>query len=456
MAHLHSVYDTDKHFIIDAVTRAIQNTSDKIKLMQNDHDSERLTFEIPRYIDGHDMSVCNKVEVHFNNIEAAKTATSKDVYPVKDLQISPDSKDVVIFSWLISQKATKHAGTLNFCVRFACLAEDATIEYQWFSDIHKGITVSEGICNTETILKDYSDILEQWKQELESIKSDYAQNDPTQPDYIKNRIAYYCRKFDDIEAKEYAEPVFAVVNIEESGETYTEPMLVKLAELPDNTTPKDIIDELIGFVISYDGGIEEIRFDDPDFFPEEEQQYISYENLADEEGKYIGSSFCLYGQPYVVAVNSDRVIWNYLYSYEDEGETYEELLSIFFPEKGIYTSLIGYEENEDGTMSYESFYKILFKDVKKIDKNLLPSEIFNQKITVDDEPILSSLNPISSGAVYDLKTSLEYKIRQTAYDIDNKKMDKIPVSISDNGKILGVVNGRLTLVSIASAEDEVF
>lgn len=172
MAHIHSVYDTDKHFVIDAVTRAIQNTSDKIKLMQNDHDSERFTFEIPRHIDGHDMSVCNKVEVHFNNIEAAKTATSKDVYPVEDLQISPDSEDVVIFSWLISQKATKHAGTLNFCVRFACLAEDATIEYQWFSDIHKGITVSEGICNTETTLKDYSDILEQWKQELESIKKE--------------------------------------------------------------------------------------------------------------------------------------------------------------------------------------------------------------------------------------------------------------------------------------------
>lgn len=34
MAHKHSIYDTDPHFKIDPATRAIQNESGKVKLMQ--------------------------------------------------------------------------------------------------------------------------------------------------------------------------------------------------------------------------------------------------------------------------------------------------------------------------------------------------------------------------------------------------------------------------------------
>lgn len=165
MSHLHSVYDNDTHFKIDPVTRKIKNESGKVILMQNDHNSERFTFEIPRYVDGHDMSKCNKVEVHFINLKDDKTARNSDVYPVKDLQISPDSEDIVICSWLISQNATKYAGSLNFVLRYACLT-DGVIDYQWYTDIHKGITVSESISNTKTVAIEYSDVLEQWRQEL--------------------------------------------------------------------------------------------------------------------------------------------------------------------------------------------------------------------------------------------------------------------------------------------------
>ncbi len=165
MAHLHSVYDNDTHFRIDPVTRKIKNESGKVILMQNDHNSERFTFEIPRYIDEHDMSVCNKVEVHFINLKDDKTEKSADVYPVEDLQISPNSDDVVICSWLISQNATKHAGSLNFVLRYACLTGDV-IDYQWYTDIHKGISVSESISNTAYVATEYSDVLEAWRSEL--------------------------------------------------------------------------------------------------------------------------------------------------------------------------------------------------------------------------------------------------------------------------------------------------
>lgn len=143
MAHKHSVYDTDPHFKIDPATRSITNLSTtKIFVVQHDHNSERFTFEIPRYIDGHDMSLSDKIEVHFDNIAADKTGESKSKYKVDDMQISPDSDDVVIFSWLLSNLATMYAGALNFWVRFSCMT-GGVVDYVWGTDKHKGITVLE-------------------------------------------------------------------------------------------------------------------------------------------------------------------------------------------------------------------------------------------------------------------------------------------------------------------------
>ena len=166
MAHLHNVYDTDKHFVIDSRKREIENQSlTKVSLIQNDHNSERFTFEIPRYIEEHDMSLCNKVEVHYLNIKDDTTERHADVYEVDDLQVSPDSDDVVICSWLISRNATKYIGTLHFALRFACLTDDI-IDYDWRTGVYSSFQISETISNAETAVADYSDILEKWKQEV--------------------------------------------------------------------------------------------------------------------------------------------------------------------------------------------------------------------------------------------------------------------------------------------------
>ena len=165
MAHRHSVYDTDNHFVIDPVTRNIKNTGAKIVITQYDHNSERFTFEIPRYVEEHDMSVCDRVEVHYINIDAATREQATGTYKVEDLQLSPDDDDVVICSWLISQNATLHVGPLNFILRFACLS-GTEIDYLWSTAIHTGITVSTAIYNGEVIVEQYADILEQWERKV--------------------------------------------------------------------------------------------------------------------------------------------------------------------------------------------------------------------------------------------------------------------------------------------------
>ena len=164
MAHKHSVYDTDSHFVINPVTRAIRDASTtKNTLIQYDHNSERFGFEIPRLVDGHDMLKCDKVEIHYKNIDSATKETFNGLYEVIDVQESPSSSDVVIFSWLISQNATQYVGTLSFMIRFVCLTDDV-IDYVWQTGIYAGIKIADGIHNTDIVVQDYIDILEQWRQ----------------------------------------------------------------------------------------------------------------------------------------------------------------------------------------------------------------------------------------------------------------------------------------------------
>lgn len=166
MAHTHDIIDSDKRFMIDPKTRVITFLGEgKLALIQGDHNSERVTFAIPRYVEGHDMLLCTKVEVHYNNISTDKKNQSKDVYTVTDLQVSPDSDDIVSFSWLISGNATVYSGILSFAISFKCLT-GTKIDYNWHTGIYSNVTVSKGMNNGEAIVAEYSDVLEAWKQEI--------------------------------------------------------------------------------------------------------------------------------------------------------------------------------------------------------------------------------------------------------------------------------------------------
>jgi hypothetical protein len=173
MALKHSVYDSDTHFSINPITRAIKNESTtKTGLVQYDHNSERFTFEIPKLIEGHDMSKCDVIEVHYINIGSQTGEESKDVYTVTDMQVSKEDPNVVIFSWLLSQNATRYVGSLNFLVRFACMSEitPSKVVYAWHTAVHSNISVSSGIQNKAVILDDFSDTLETWRKELFAFK----------------------------------------------------------------------------------------------------------------------------------------------------------------------------------------------------------------------------------------------------------------------------------------------
>ena len=168
MAHIHEVIDSDKCFTIDPITRAIINDAGnkKTQLIQNDHNSERFAFQLPRYIEGHDMSLSNKVEVHYINLDQSSNERSVGVYEVTDLALSEDNESVLL-SWLISNNATKYVGVLSFAICFKCMS-DNVIDYSWNTAINSSIQIAKGMYNSEIITKDYIDVLEAWKEEFMS------------------------------------------------------------------------------------------------------------------------------------------------------------------------------------------------------------------------------------------------------------------------------------------------
>ena len=171
MPHIHNVTDSDNKFIIDGISRAIKNAStSKTTVMQFDHNSEVFTFEVPRYIEGHDMMLCNRVEVHYLNIDTVTKEEREGIYLVDDLAVSTDDENKLTCSWVISQNATGLVGSLNFLLRFICLTDDV-IDYVWNTAIHSGIYVSKGIYNSDIVAEQYIDTIKAWENRLEVVEN---------------------------------------------------------------------------------------------------------------------------------------------------------------------------------------------------------------------------------------------------------------------------------------------
>lgn len=152
MAHTHDVFDTDQYFSIDENTRAITYEGDGIPVIaQGDRNSERFTFELPRYIDGHDMTKCNVAQVHFVNINTSDPAERiSDIYDMDDLQVDVEDDELALCTWLINANATKYVGSLNFALRFAC-TNGNVVEYSWSTIPYTKIAIASTIDNTDNV-----------------------------------------------------------------------------------------------------------------------------------------------------------------------------------------------------------------------------------------------------------------------------------------------------------------
>ena len=207
LSHEHDdnkIIDADvEHFIIDTTTRAITSETKKLSLMQYDHKSERYSFDINRMIDGHDLMDCNRVQIHFINIGSNKQK-HPGLYKVEDVHINLSDNNKLTFSWLISNTATMHDGTLSFLVSFECVDKECNDEtcndgehilYRWSSSAYKSIQINSGMDNNNTVYEMYSDELLAWEIQMENKLSSWQNNMETE--FIPNLVdeCYVDREF---------------------------------------------------------------------------------------------------------------------------------------------------------------------------------------------------------------------------------------------------------------------
>lgn len=175
MPTIHPIVDADERFTIDPISRKIENESGKITLIQYDHNSERYGFTIPRYVEGHDMSLSTLIEVHYNNASSSGGGVNHGLYEVTDMQVNPDNEDEVIFTWLVSNNATQLVGSLNFVIRFSCF-DGSNLVYAWHTSIYNAIVIAPGIYNSDIIVEEYPDVLRQWEIEFGKAYTDIPAN----------------------------------------------------------------------------------------------------------------------------------------------------------------------------------------------------------------------------------------------------------------------------------------
>lgn len=182
MKHTHNITDSDKHFIINPINKTITNDSGKLVITQDDHNSERYTFEVPRYVEDHDMSESTRIEVHFSNYIRTKKETVNDMYPVQAADVR-SSRDKVYFSWLVSGNSTKLVGYLSFSVTFICHDDDNNVVYSWSTGIYESIQVLPRHNNTQQVITNNPDLYEQMKQDI-------LNNIPSSDGVIDNVITF--------------------------------------------------------------------------------------------------------------------------------------------------------------------------------------------------------------------------------------------------------------------------
>lgn len=148
--HTENLVDNDRKFRIDPQTRTIKNASYDKELVQYDSSSEVFTFEMPRYVEGHDMGTAKNVKVYYVNKGASEEIVdSTDV--TSTLKITDDGTNTAVFSWTIPANATQHEGTLDFAVTFTC--PEVSPDYIWSTKIYSGVVINKGLRNSSEIIK---------------------------------------------------------------------------------------------------------------------------------------------------------------------------------------------------------------------------------------------------------------------------------------------------------------
>lgn len=154
---LAGVSTVDKTLVISNDFRTINIPSSVPNLgVEYDDDVLRLDFKMPRYVSDTDLSTFN-IRINYINSQG-----ESDVYTVSDKVFNDQ---YITFSWRVGPTATRYKGNTKFIVCAKTTLADDTVDKEFNTTIAT-LPVLEGLEVDEAVVTGYSDIIEQWRQEL--------------------------------------------------------------------------------------------------------------------------------------------------------------------------------------------------------------------------------------------------------------------------------------------------
>lgn len=177
---LAEVTEVDKKLYIDFDTRQILIPDCIHQLgVESDDDVKKLTFNVPRYYYGTDLSEFN---IYINYMNAKKEG---DVFEVPKNDVIIDEGNTLTFDWIVGRHAVAYKGTaiFNVCMKKGSMQPDpgdATQEIfvvdQEFNTTVAKLPVLEGLETSGEVVQEYADILMQWEEELFGIENSATSN----------------------------------------------------------------------------------------------------------------------------------------------------------------------------------------------------------------------------------------------------------------------------------------
>lgn len=147
---------TEPHIIIDSDRNVIVPEALRRIAVQHDHNIETVTFDCPRYWDGHDMS---QMAVFVNYL---RSDGYTDSCPCTNVVVDTTDSSMMHFNWSISGNVTAAQGFLSFLVCIKKTDANGYLSNHWNSELStEELYVSEGLECEESAATRYPDVIAQ-------------------------------------------------------------------------------------------------------------------------------------------------------------------------------------------------------------------------------------------------------------------------------------------------------
>jgi hypothetical protein len=153
----HITIDDDRYINVPEELRRIA--------VQYDHDIETVTFDCPRYWDGHDLSTM-RVYVNYRRPDGVPGS-----FLCESVTIDVSNPNIMHFNWTISKNATMVQGVLSFLVCIMQVDNKGNEVRHWNSELCEDMMVSTGLEVNDAIVNTYPDIITQLLLRMDSVEN---------------------------------------------------------------------------------------------------------------------------------------------------------------------------------------------------------------------------------------------------------------------------------------------